>query len=94
MDRLRTPIFRDLEVHFGSPLPADLLWLYQDSNIVTKRNVVLIGEIDPGQEYEIDHFVPADLKSLQELWFEIGGDRFPFAIDGFGNYRCAVGLLE
>ena len=86
VERLQRPQFDDIEAHFRSKVPVDLIWLYRESNLVEKRNVHLHSELEPEHEYEIDHFLPADVKNVLEVWFPIGQGRFPFAIDKFGNY--------
>lgn len=84
-NRVRRPQIDELEKHFRSTVPADMAWLYS-SGPVTMRNVHIRSELQPDHEYEIDRFLPADVKNVEETWFDIGDGRFPFAIDGFGNY--------
>jgi hypothetical protein len=85
-DRLKHPLFDEVEAEFESRLPEDLRWLYGQPDLISKRNIRIKGGIETAHEYEIDHFLPVDLKTLRDLWFDIGKRRFPFAIDGFGNY--------
>jgi len=85
-ERLEHPNFAELESQFASTIPDELRWLYRETDLLTKRNVRINSELEAGHEYEIDHFLPADMKAIEEVWFDIGEKRFPFAIDGFGNY--------
>jgi len=85
-DRLEHPKFDELEQQFVSTMPGELRWLYRQGHLVAKRNIRIMSELQAEHEYEIDHFLPADARTLKELWFDIGARRFPFAVDGFGNY--------
>jgi SMI1-KNR4 cell-wall len=80
------PEFAALELHYGKPLPDDVRWLYEQRELIASRNLELRSSIDPEDTYSIDQFLPATVKSVTSTWFDVGRDRFPFAVDDAGNY--------
>jgi len=81
-----TPDWTELERHYGKALPDDLRWLYEQRELIASRGIELRGTVDAGETYFVDQFLPATVKSSTTTWFDVGRDRFPFAIDEAGNY--------
>jgi len=78
-----------VEEYYGRPFPAALRDLYRNSELLRKRDLVYrpAGMDDP-EGWTVSSFLPADLAALQDAWFRIGAERFPFAEDEYGNSFC------
>ena len=81
--RLENPKFHELEHQLGE-FPDQLKQLYTQTDLLVQENFVFVGP-DNSDRY-IMTFLPADLKTVNDCWFQIGDKHFPFAEDDFGNY--------
>jgi hypothetical protein len=73
-------------LHFKAPVPEELRWLYEKSGYVLRRDLCLKEPKKEEPELFIQHFQPADKRTLEEAWFGLWETNFPFASDDFGNY--------
>jgi hypothetical protein len=87
--RLTHPQIAEVEEYYGRPFPAALRSLYENTELLLKKALEFRPPaLHDADEWIVSRFLPADLASLQEIWFQIGSDHFPFAEDDFGNYFC------
>lgn len=83
---MTAPEFEALEAYYRKPLPDDLRWLYEQPELVGRQSLEVRSTSEPSETYLIDRFLPATVRSVTSTWFDVGQDRFPFAIDEAGNY--------
>ncbi|HUS39387.1 MAG TPA: SMI1/KNR4 family protein, partial [Pirellulales bacterium] len=86
--RLFQPQWPELERHFGSPMPASLRDLYSNRDLLARSSFYVVppGSTSEDKHHFIARFEPADMQALNDVWFPIGDNRFPFASDDCGNY--------
>lgn len=82
--RLAMPDYDGVRAYFNTDIPAELLWLYAQRELLSRRRVAVIT--DTGESHTIDHFLPLSVSSIRDAWYPIGERRVPIAIDEVGNY--------
>ncbi len=87
-ERLSNPQWDKLEQHYGFPMPIALRELYEDPKLVTRSSYYVVPRdaFEEGDEHFVSSFHPADVETINSIWFECGTRRFPFACDGFDNH--------
>jgi len=85
--RLILPQFGELKQRFGV-VPADLRALYQNHDLLIRKNLTLVAEAGLTEDY-IRSFLPADSVTLKEHKLK-AKNCFPFAVCGPESYFAAV----
>jgi hypothetical protein len=98
-ERLASPRWLDLEQHFGQSIPTPIKHLYTRTELLQRKDVLF--RTPDGRAWPIARFLPADLQTLDEVWPDLKGPKFPFAEDFVGDcyyvplngdptHKCAV----
>jgi hypothetical protein len=80
------PEFDALESFFGMSIPDDVRWLYMQHELIRSIGIEKRSTVDPTEEYVIERFLPATVKSVKSTWLDVPAEHMPIAIDESGNY--------
>lgn len=84
LERLLNPDFTAMRKYLGSEIPANLIELYNDKNLIQKKDFEVSVPDDPENAWSIAEFIPAHPKDYEYTWEDVQ-KMFCFASSPFGD---------